>query len=51
MIPLHDSSFENLKFPSTDEIHRIRRSIASDTDQMTHCSRYCPDACGRLSER
>ena len=51
MIPVHDTPFENLKSPSTEEIHRIRRSIASDIDQMTHCSRCRADACGKLGER
>ena len=51
MIPVHDTPFENLKSPSTDEIHCIRRSIGSDIDQMTHCSRCRADACGKLGER
>jgi len=51
MIPVHGTLFENLKSPSSDEIHRIRRSIGGDIDQMTHCSRCRADACGKLGER
>ena len=51
MIPVHDTPFENLKSPSTEEIHHIRRSIGGDIAQMTHCSRCRADARGKLSER
>ena len=51
MIPVHDTPFENLKSPSSDEIHHIRRSIGGDINQMTHCNRCRADACGKLGER
>ena len=51
MIPVHDTPFENIKSPSKDEIHRIRSSIGSDINQMTHCSRCRADAYGKLGKR
>ena len=50
LILVHDTAFENIRWPTSEVIDNMRQFIGHYVPQMTHCKRCRADAIGRLCE-